>query len=392
MGTSRSVGTSRVLVVDDDEKLLRGVVRQQGDSFDISTAKGPREALDQIDPDCPFAVVISDMRMPEMNGVDFLKEVCARSPESVRMIMTGFAELNLIIRAINEGHIFRFLAKPCSEQDMALSLRAGIRQYELVRSEHDLVEGTLHGSVDMLADMLSLVRPLAFGQSVRVRRIVEGLLSRLDIDDAWQVEIAAMLSSLGCVTLPSTLLEKKFMGQPLTSEEQTQFDRHPELASRLLHKIPRLESVGDIIAAQAPGGLQGVQQSPELTRKSKVLRLAFEYERLEKRSKSPLHAMNELRKSAEKFGDELVDALVDYVRQEKHAESRTISIHSLTEGQVLAEELRCSGGTLLMSKGQKITESALRMIENHYQHGAIGDTVKVVSLVSEPKESAVLNA
>ena len=96
-----------------------GILRQQGDDFDISVSVGPLAALELIQAEGPFAVVLSDMRMPEMNGVEFLKRVREESPNTVRMMLTGFAELSTTIQAVNEGHIFRFLAKPCSAEDMS---------------------------------------------------------------------------------------------------------------------------------------------------------------------------------------------------------------------------------------------------------------------------------
>ena len=217
------MGNQSILFVDDEEMVLRGIVRQQEDDFDITTSLCPKKALRIIENEGPFAVVVSDMRMPEMNGVQFLKQVKKIHPDSVRMILTGFAELNTTIEAVNEGNIFRFLAKPCQEDAMATALNAGLRQFSLIEAERELVEETLHGSVNVLTDVLSLINPLAFGQTTRVRRTVDGIVKRVDIQDPWQIEIAAMLSSIGCLTLPQSLLERKFEGGILSEEEDEQF-------------------------------------------------------------------------------------------------------------------------------------------------------------------------
>ena len=124
-----------ILVVDDEEKLLRGIERQQGDDFDITTALGPKRALETLEDNGPFAVVVSDMQMPEMNGIELLNEIKTRHPNTVRMMLTGFAELKTTIDAINRGHIFRFLTKPCSEEDLAAAFETGLRQHALIESE-----------------------------------------------------------------------------------------------------------------------------------------------------------------------------------------------------------------------------------------------------------------
>ncbi len=371
------MANTRILFVDDDERLLKGIVRQQGDDFDITTASGPMEALALLQNEGPFAVVVSDMRMPEMNGSQLLKRVRDISPDSVRMILTGFAELHTTIEAVNEGHIFRFLAKPCDEHVMSTSLQAGLRQYKLVEAERELLEGTLHGSVKVLADVLSLVSPLAFGQSTRVKATVDGILKRVPIQDQWQLEIAAMLSSLGCVTLPTDLLTRKLNGKPLPAEEQSQYDKHPELARDLIRSIPRMEEVSAIVAGQFRNGAP--PQSNAVQRKSRILELALAFDFLELSSESPLHALNRLKSSGVLYEQDLLDALGEFVKHERNVQIQLLDISEVKEGMVIADDLFNSNGTLLMSKGQKVSPSALRVLQNFTKNNAIVDKIKVAT-------------
>ncbi len=376
----------RILLVDDDEKLIKGLVRHLDDEFDITAALGPGQALELLETDGPFAVVVSDMRMPEMNGVELLRRVRETSPDTVRIMLTGFAELNTTIAAINEGHIFRFLAKPCRNEDMAAALRAGLQQYALVTAERELVEGTLHGSVQVLADILSLVNPLAFGQSTRVRTIVDGVLKRMTISDQWELEIASMLSSLGCVTLPAALLEKKFSGQELTAEEHSLFNRHPERAGSLIRHIPRLERVADIIARQS--GDCRPADSRDTERKAQILRLALEFDSAEQRTGSPVLALNELREQSASFETDIFEALIRFVEEERQTEAEEIDVDDLEEGMVLAEDVHGRNGMLLLSKGQRISQSAKRVIENHVRQGAMTGRVKIVAAAKQPLAAA----
>ncbi|MCA9135954.1 MAG: response regulator, partial [Planctomycetales bacterium] len=276
----------KILFVDDDEKVLNGILRQQGDDFDLTTALSGAEALATIAAEGPFAVVVSDMRMPEMNGIELLKRVRQIAPDTVRMMLTGFAELNSTIEAINEGNIFRFMAKPCSEIDMANSLNAALRQYALIQAEKELVEGTLRGSVNILSEMLSLVSPLAFSQTTRVRGIVDGLLKQIKIENQWQLEIAAMLSSLGCVTIPNEVLEKKLNGQTASFSEERLFANHPRQASEMIRTIPRLEHVAEIIRCQNVPLNETRFDGKTVPPESRILKLAIEFDRKERSSKS----------------------------------------------------------------------------------------------------------
>lgn len=382
------MSNQKVLFVDDDEKLLNGIMRQQGDDFDLSIALGGREALEIIEREGPFAVVVSDMRMPEMNGIELLKRIRERSPDTVRMMFTGFAELTSTIEAINEGHIFRFLAKPCSETDMAASLRAALRQHALIESERELVEGTLHGSVKVLSEILSLVCPLAFGQSTRVRALVDGILKRFPIEDQWQLEIAAMLSSLGCVTLPSDVLEKKLDGAAITHEEALLFAKHPKLAADLIKTIPRMEQVSRIIDFQNVDLNTETVDGIPVPIESRILKLAIDFDLQERFSESPLHAINELKEKRHAYDRRLFDALELFVRSEKNYKHVELRVYEVVQGMVLAEDIRNQIGTLLMSKGQRLTGSAIRLLENYYKKKILTGKLKVI-VREEPADENV---
>ena len=372
------MGNTKILFVDDDEKLLNGIMRQQGDDFDLWTALGGHQALEMIESDGPFAVVVSDMRMPEMNGVELLKRVRVTAPDTVRMMLTGFAELSSTIQAINEGNIFRFLAKPCSEEDMATSLNAALRQHALIEAEKELVEGTLHGSVKVLSEVLSLVCPLAFSQSARVRGIVDGLLKYVEIEDQWQLEIAAMLSSLGCVTVPGDVLEKKLDGERVHPDEEETFANHPRQGSELIKTIPRLERVSEIIGCQNVPLSETEIHGRAVPWESRVLKLAIEFDLKERVCKSPFHALNEIKDENQSFDSKLLDALERFVKEERNFVHDEVKIQEIFEGMVLAEDLRRDGGTLLMSKGQRLTRSAIRLLENYSKNNSVSGSVKVI--------------
>lgn len=376
----------KILCVDDDERILRGILRQQSEDFDVSIAIGPVEALELIKQEGPFAVVVSDMRMPEMNGVQLLSKIREVSPDTVRIILTGFAELESTIQAVNQGHIFRFLSKPCSQADFAAALESGLRQYALVEAERELVEGTLHGSVKVLSEVLSLVNPSAFGQSTRVCRTVNGILKRIKVKNQWQVEIAAMLSSLGCVALPAELLEKYMAGTPLSKTESNTFANHPTIAGELIRTIPRLDHVADIIASQnvSHNGLPEKVSGRSI--ENRILQLAKDFDSLELALESPIHALAELKEQSHLYGTEIVEALSDYVISERSYSFKRLQISEIKVGMVLDQDLKNRAGRLLMTKGQAISESARRFLLNVSQNDAIEEPIRVVlSRETSPK-------
>jgi len=142
---------NRVLLVDDDPNILEGYKRSLRKKFDVTTALEGHAALEVISRKDTFATIVSDMAMPSMNGIQFLSRVKEISPDSVRIMLTGNADLNIAISAINEGNIFRFLTKPCPEDLFIKTLEAGIEQYRLITAERELLEKTLNGSINVLS-------------------------------------------------------------------------------------------------------------------------------------------------------------------------------------------------------------------------------------------------
>src|SRR5256885_73252 len=167
----------KVLFVDDEPAILQGYLRLLRNEFKIDTTVTGKGALIAIETTGPYAAVVSDMRMPEMTGVEVLRKVKELSPDTVRIMLSGHADLDAAIAAVNEGSIFRFLTKPCPKETLGKTLSAALMQYRLVRAERDLLEHTLKGSIEVLSEVLSLVNPAAFGRAMRLKRYMSHIVA-----------------------------------------------------------------------------------------------------------------------------------------------------------------------------------------------------------------------
>ena len=134
----------KILFVDDDESLLASYNRRLRKQYKIETAIGGREALELIEQNGPYSVIVSDYRMPIMDGIEFLARVREIAPDTVRIMLTGSADMQAAIQAVNEGNIFRFLTKPCSANVLGESLSTGIEQYQQVTREREYNEKARH--------------------------------------------------------------------------------------------------------------------------------------------------------------------------------------------------------------------------------------------------------
>src|SRR5271169_5411946 len=244
----------KILMVDDESSVLAGYQRIFHNEFEIDTAVGGAVALSALAATGPYAIVVSDMRMPEMDGAQLLAKIKVLAPDTVRIMLTGNADIQSAVSAVNEGSIFRFLTKPCNKETLGKALSAGLMQYRLVRAEKELLENTLQGSIQVLTEVLSLVNPAAFGRALRVRRYIHNVATRMALPSPWRFEVAAMMSQLGCVTLHPETIEAVYAGRPLPRDEQVRFDAHPGVAHDLLSKIPRMEPIAWMIAHQNDSG------------------------------------------------------------------------------------------------------------------------------------------
>ena len=211
----------RILCVDDEPHILDSLTDTLHRRFDVRTATSGADGLAQLsaEPD-GFAVVMSDMRMPAMSGAVFLREARHVAPDATRILLTGYADLDAAISAVNDGQLFRFLTKPCPADVLLATCDAALEQHRLRTAEKVLLEQTLKGSVGALSDVLALANPAAFGRSASVRKYAQRLASALEVEDMWEVEVAAMLAQLGAVTLPPETAEKVYSGAKLTTREQ----------------------------------------------------------------------------------------------------------------------------------------------------------------------------
>lgn len=370
-----------ILFVDDEPAVLEGYRRLLHRDFEIETAVGGPAAL-RLMAGRSFAVVVSDMRMPEMNGVEFFGRVKTIAPDTVRMMLTGYAEVKTAIDAVNEGSIFRFLTKPSSKDVLARALTAGLMQYRLVIAERELLEKTLSGTIKVLTEVLSLVNPSAFSRAMRIRRYVQHITTQLGLGSPWRFEVAAMMSQLGCVTLEPELLESVYAGRDLSPEEQARFDAHPTVARNLLCNIPRMEPIAWMIAQQqhpaaSLDGLDGAENVEPIRVGAQMLRVALAFDRLIATGKSKEVAIRELGFGKE-YDPKILKALAEVTPECEQMESRNCQILELTAGMVLAEEIRTSTGMLVVARGQEITYALVERLRNFWHREAIAGTVLVL--------------
>ena len=352
--------SEKILFVDDEPALLDALRRLLRGRFEVEVAEGGDAGLAALAARGPFAVVVSDLRMPEMNGIEFLGRTRELAPDTVRIMLTGHADLGAATSAVNEGNIYRFLTKPCPHESLVRALEDGLRQHRLIVAERQLLEQTLAGAVQVLTEVLSLVNPVAFGRAARIKPLVTHLARGLGLPDLWQYELAAMLSQIGCVALPAETLEKSFAGQPLAADEAESIRRHPRFGAGLLARIPRLERVATMVALQSEKGDESRPDDVHLG--GEMLRLAIDFDDLIIRGEAPAAALTKIRAVSRPFPNRLLEALAGFELHRAEEVIRSVSLRELGLNMILDEEIRSASGVLLAPPGHRVTAVLLERL------------------------------
>lgn len=364
-----------ILIVDDEPNLLSGITRNLFGQFEFETAANGVEALERIKFNSRIGVVMTDLRMPHMNGIELLVEIQKLYPKIVRLMLSGNADLNDMANAVNEGHVFRFLTKPCTPELMSKMLGAALEQRRLIESERILLEQTLNGSVQVLVDLLSLFDPEAFGQAQATRELSRYLAQQFD-EDPWVIENAALLSHLSLVTIPTELLMKHRAGDELTVPERDIFYKVPKVSASLISQIPRLELVAKTILYQKKhfNGI-GFPSDPiageEIPLGSRILKVSNDFLEL---IQSGLKIPEVLSKMQSRLGeyDTAILRMIDICREdiEKKFLRRSASVLRLTDGtklkpgQIVKQKIENKNGILIVREGTVIQQALIEKLLN----------------------------
>lgn len=371
-------GKPVILFVDDERAALEGFKLTQSRHYDVRIANSGKEGLELLRQQPDVAAVVSDMRMPEMDGATFLARVREQAPDAVRLLLTGHADMEAAGRAVNEGRIFRFLTKPCEPQALTLALEAAVEMHALITAERVLLQKTLVGSVKAVVNVLGLTNPMAMGRAVRIRDRSRLAADKLNIENPWGLEFAALFSQLAAATTSNDTTRKLYGGEELTREERDEIVKSMQAINEILADIPRLEPVtrtlGDLI--ELTQGRGTLEENAMRTRSdARLLQAIIDLEALESRGQSPRQALSVLEEKQFVYGQDTLAALREVV-QTTNVDTGACSPQTLADGMVLAEDLKTTDGLLLLPRGFELSRSSREHIVKRFKD-RLPDRIKV---------------
>lgn len=357
---------NKILCVDDEESILKGFQLNLRKDFDLHIASNGREGLEVFEREKGFALVLSDMRMPEMDGATMLGKIKELDHEVVTVLLTGHTDFESAISAVNEGNVFRMLSKPCPPETLIKVLGDGLDQHHLITSKRILLDQTLRGAVDALAQSLSTAKPLFFGRAQRIRRIANEIAMMLKIPQAWRIDVAAVFSQLAYISIPESVSEDVYHNRELTNEVKDMIKRLPDDTQKIIEKIPGLEEVGEILKKADVQHRFEEKDEAGIRLAASILRVALDFDYYEQQGHERSLIVQTLRSRKTEYDPLVTESLSQLlvVAQQTYRLEET-SLKNLEVGMRLAQELRLDDGFLIASSGADVDRQLLKVIRNY---------------------------
>ena len=356
----------KILCVDDEESILRGFQLNLRNKFEIHLASDGQEGLELFEREGGFAVVLSDMRMPRMNGAEMLAAIKKINPEVVTVLLTGYTDFESAMAAVNEGNVFRMLSKPCPPETLNKVLNDAVEQHDLICSKRILLDQTLRGAVDALAQSLATSQPLFFGRAQRLRRISNALAEQVNMPGSWQVGMAAIFSQIAYSSIPQHLSDEIYHRKELSPEVKSMVADLPDETLKIIDLIPGLEGIKKILQRIDVQHKFEVEDGTGVRTGASILKVALDYDYYAEQGHEESLIVSTLHSRAEVYDPKVVEALQQYLSVSSEIyQLAKISPRELEIGMILMEDLLLEEGMLIASGGADVDRQLLKVIRNY---------------------------
>ena len=395
----------KILVVDDSTNdAMRLAHDIEGLGYEVMGSGSGQEALELVASEQP-AVVLVDAVMPQMDGV----EVCRAIKEDAQLNATGVIimaapeEQEHVIRALDAG-ANDYLTKGCAKEMLAVRVNSLVRAVadhdavarlnkqlneqvaaaeESEKNHEERFSNTFSASIQMMVDFLELLQPDCVGLTLRVATVVKDICAEMKMENPWDVDVATMLSHVGCVKVSADILRKVCDGQELSFSEKREYWKHPQIASKILKRIPRMERVARIVEYQersfngdGPPFDDRITKDIEIPMGARILRVALAFDSLIMSGSTNHEAIAILRTQEGSFDPEVIEILGQRIIREPEYEVRSLMAAQIRPGMILAEHVVNRDGSVLIANGRTITAAMLRNIHRYRTAGSFDDRIR----------------
>ncbi|GAA4428734.1 HD domain-containing phosphohydrolase [Acidovorax lacteus] len=407
-----AASTWTVLCVDDEPNILSALKRVlRAEDCRVLQAGGGAEALSVLERET-VDVVISDMRMPGMDGAALLAQVRERWPEVARILLTGYADMNATIAAINEGQIYRYIHKPWDETELRVTVRQAVERQRLereraalqaltasqnealrelnatlearvaertadLRSANEKLQRSYLTSIKIFSSLMELRSGPLAGHGKRTAQLARrvALAMELPPDAVQDVFVASLIHDVGFMALPDSILSKP-VGR-LTAEELAQYRRHPELGAQAFMALDEHQGVATVIRSHHErfdgSGFPQQLQGADIALGARILAVVDTYDdllhgHLTGANLTEAEARTLLQRGrGTQFDPEVVDVFLHITQQAKPTQRPLVptDTESLVPGMVLGKDLVSKEGVLLLSAGHVLSAEMIHRIRRY---------------------------
>jgi len=425
-----------VLLVDDEPNILKALRRLllSVEGYEVRVASSAAEGLHLLE-QAPAAVVVSDQRMPEVTGAEFLEQVKKRWPETVRILLTGYADIEASIAAINQGEIFRYLTKPWDENEFLTTVRDAAQRYWLVQENKRLngvvarqnvelqqwnarlkqrvldqtasirrkndeltelnvrLQDTFDATIEAFSRLAELHDRHARAHAGKVADIALAMAEDLQLEQSMRetLRVAALLHDIGKIGIDREVLEKPY--DYMTPDEQQDYETHPVRGQAAVDRVEALRDAGVLIRHHHEN-FDGSGFPDRLTEEaiplgSRILALANGFDRLRHAAGDvPLeHTLMQLRQRLSiQYDPALYPALEGAVGTVYQAQvsptamvRMQLPVRDLREGMILEQDVTSGSGLLLLRRGSRLTLDDIEAILRYDRIDPIKEAVAVMA-------------
>lgn len=366
----------KILFVDDNQSVLSAFRRNLRKRYDVVTVDSGELALETLKGNDSFGVIVSDMQMPGLNGVEFLERAVELSPNSVRIMLTGNADQETAIDAVNRGQVFRFLNKPCSVDQIIEVLEEAVKQYDVGLIESRMLEETLAGCVKVLSDVLGLVAPFALGSGQRLRDSIAPFIRAVKLKSVWVYEVSSLLSGIGYTALPVSLIRKLESSEGLNSKETALLREVPEIGYELVSEVPKLGVIARAIKYQNKrydgGGFpEDDVAGADIPLASRILKIFGNRMNLEREGIAEKAAKDKMTSEVGVYDPKILELCFKFYPTylnasiSKDKSVNALQLSELKPGHTVVSDLTTTDGVLFVEAGNRLTAATIRRIRNY---------------------------